>query len=69
MDMKKHYLYAEYPHGVYFFSFAVIPRTPIGCIVSGFAFPHFSPYIPCYISPSLLFRLLHPTRSPRVAPS
>lgn len=24
--------------------------SPIGCIISGFAFPHFSPDIPCYIS-------------------
>ena len=40
MDKHTKYLFAEYPHGV----------TPLGCIVSGFAFPHFSPEIPCYIS-------------------
>lgn len=60
--MKKHYLFAEYPHGVYVFLLLLISSTPIGCIVSGFAFPHFSPYVPCYISPLYLTYLLHSTR-------
>ena len=52
IDSKQKYMYAEYPHGVYvfFFFFFIFNRTPIGCLISGFAFPRFSPDVPCYIS-------------------
>lgn len=30
--------------------FPLNSSNPLGCIISGFAFPHFSPDVPCYIS-------------------